>query len=1458
MTNLLLRVKLSDDRRVEHSPTRVSRATGKMATPSDGVVPGLFGVESSALGAAEDTVGRGSMHRNADSETDDDEDEELRPPLDIPLFAVEKVLAVRSRSKDPGGEVRRSSSTSSPAAGGSARASSDPPSGAFASEDDASGAAGRAPRAREGRRELVAAACTSEAAARPGDPPATRVFHAAAHASEEGTRHHLLLRAERVARAGTSEGAERASDADEKNARARFNKMLPWYEGEQARITSLEFSPPCCSSDADGPLLLCGTRGGGVYVIPAGAALRASSEDAEDAEGAAAPAIRVLRTAGSPIVSALWWRKRVSSGKTGKIFTKKSVVGGVSSMDGSCPNLEPYSETGEQSLVAVACARDGEIRFWSARGAPLCAVFVGGRAASAAAVDAGPDLGQFLLISGERASAMAAAMAAESVLGTDADARPKAHWTLALERGGASLPEAAGRRGFSPTLVEGRFGAPDASDASGASSFLSRAALSVHVGAHDEALGAPDDARVENGKPASGAPVRLSSTLVARLSAAAETLALFHPANDRDAIATYRVPPGTIAVRVTRRLIFALHRRGNGRARLSAMAREDEAASRGRRRARGDEDLGADADADAGDEKETEKETGPAWATPLRPVWKYSEIVPVVLQELTLSAGVGRPLARALMPCGDRRGEESRAARFGIAAFEGCAVAAQGATLACRPATPSSETVVRGLLGTVRLGAEADAFARAARRAAGKDAARRRGEAPRADPTDPTDAAAASAAAAARRRGDLNAETLLNVLDVPRARRAVLYAEAVERAASVGDVARAAALAPKAAPRAATALCVAACLGEWRAADALDHLDHLAASRPTRVFANDTANTTRITRTDASVSSRDTHNNTHEEAWLRLCCAAHLELSAWAASAAAAAIGAAGEIAEDVPDASATFPWPSGALSPPLAADAAEALARSAAAAAQKGAHRSLGSLQAAARAARLAADAAAGITALLRAVSKSSSRGDGDEARAARLDAMVALRATLAAASAADTFQRGGEALRRFVEYAAPTKFSDSLEEEEEEDDEGAARSPASAARAVAAAAAGGSAVEGGAALFGPERDARSDSSAIIAVLPLMRPEETAALAASASGPGAAETRVAARLSLAASARGRAGAAEAQRRLERTLCEGLRAGTVRPQWAIAATIGFDNSGAAAVALASAGDWLAATRRRLRAVEDAFPANASEASESAIQEALASTLSEYASRAETTAARAAALAAVARAWRARGLSREALETLLLADADAVGAEALAALLRGEGAAGARGAETGDASDASSAREGTGTETGTGTVRSDLVSFSASFALEVASLRVRVAARDGAGDDDGASETEDASAAGDDDNENAKTRNRETEASRWSRARRALCADEATAAAVYFSAYEVRREVRRDEDGVAFTCGHVASDASLRASAAALADAWRDAGCPMSGHLVAAEYAKRRVALACPACVGAAAREVRYE
>ena len=1375
------------------------------------------------------------MHRNADSETHDDEDEELPPPLDIPLFAVEKVLAVRPRSKDASAEVRRRSSTSSPISGVAARASGDPASDAFAGEDDASDAAGRAPHAREGRRELVAAACTSEAAARLGDPPATRVFYAAAHASDEGTRHHLLLRAERVASEGGAEGAG-ASGARDTGARA-----LPWYEGEQARITSLEFSPICCSEDAgDGPLLLCGTRGGGVYVIPAGAALddvdkdededededenENENENENEDEPAAAPAVRVLCTAGPPIVSVLWWRKREHD---------------------DAKEAPSSSSGGASSLVAVACASNGEIRFWSARGAPLCAVFTGGPAHAAAVVDAGADLGQFLLISGERASVMAArrtamgASAGSSRGAPDEDA-PKAHWTLALERGGDSLPAAAGKRGFAPALVEGRFGAPPASEAE---ALWSRAALSVHVGAHDGAR--PDGART--GRAPGGDASPLASSLVARLSAAAETLALFHPANDRDAVATYRVPPGTIDVRVTRRLIFALHRRSGGRARLSALVREDEAASRG--------PDGVPADADPDPERRGDG-TGPdqpsfgtrgadpaagagagAGATSLRPVWRYLEIVPVVIQELTLSSGVGRPLARALMPCGDRRGEEGRRA----VALEGCAVAAQGATLACRPATPSSETLVRGLLGTAE-GAEAEAFARAARRAAGKDGARRR-------------------APTTRRGGDAeaDAETLLRALGTPRARRAVLYTEAMERAASVGDVPRAARLASKAAPRAATALCVAACLGEWRAADALDHLDRAnrAAASPgdgaDRAANGTRADETRGTRSRADrPESEDDADDADEadeadEAWLRLCCAAHLELSAWAAAAAAAAIGAAGEMAEEIPGVSAAFPWPSGALSPPLAADAADALARSAAATAPT--HRSLGSLQAAARAARLAADAAAGITAFVRASARASARGDDGAARAARRDATSTIRVMLAAGSAADTLHRGGEALRRFVAYAPPTGgLGGPLEEEEEDDEEaeGAARSPAAAARAVAAAARarGGSRSE--------PWGRRSDSSAIVAVLPLMRTEEIAELAASASGSGAAEIRVAALLSLAARRGG--GAAEARWRLERELRQGLAAGTVRPGWAIAATTGFDNPSAAAIALASAGDWVAATRHRLRAVEDAFPADAgperSEASASSAQAALASTLAEYASRAATAAARASALAAVARAWRARGLSGEALESLLLADTDAVGAEALAALLRGEGATrGDVGVERRDASDAPRADDGRN-GTGTGTARSDPFPFSASFALRVASLRVRVAsraaaradARDDARDDDGASWTEHASAAGKDEN-----------GSRWSRVRRALCADEAKATAVYFSAH-VAREMHPDEDGVAFTCGHVVSDAALRASAAALAEAWRDEGCPMSGDLVAAEYAKRRIALACPACVGAAVRK----
>ena len=216
----------------------------------------MRGADLSALGVVKAIAER----RISDTEQDD----ELAPSLDIPLFAVEKVLSVRPRGRKDGGEdTRRSSTTSSPGRGGSARVSNEPTfmSGVY---DDAPGTSGRAPLhgRREGRREFLAAACTSDANARPGDPTATRVLHAAALASEEGTRHDLLLRSEG---AGASEFADDPGDASPPTARA-----LPWYHGADARITSMEFSPLCAEARPNNRggstpprMLLCGTEGGG-------------------------------------------------------------------------------------------------------------------------------------------------------------------------------------------------------------------------------------------------------------------------------------------------------------------------------------------------------------------------------------------------------------------------------------------------------------------------------------------------------------------------------------------------------------------------------------------------------------------------------------------------------------------------------------------------------------------------------------------------------------------------------------------------------------------------------------------------------------------------------------------------------------------------------------------------------------------------------------------------------------------------------------------------------------------------------------------------------------------------------------------------------------------------------------------------------------------------------------------
>ena len=1360
-----------------------------MATPSDGVgLGGLFGAESFALGGAEDTDGRGLL-RNQDADTEDDEEDELRPPLDIPLFSVEKVLSVLPRSKDASGEARRGSSASSPAAGGSARASLEPTftSGIFTGDDDGPGTAGRPPRAREtreGRRELVAAACTSDAGARPGDPPAARVFHAAAHASEEGTRHHLFLR------------SERAGDSADPSPSAR---ALPWYEGEQARITSLEFSP-CALATEGGPLLLCGTRGGGVYVIPAGAALGDSFEDSGGRVGSDSsgePAIRVLCTAGAPIRSALWWRKY------GAFHDDRD------------------------ALVAVACAANGEIRFWSSIGKPLCAVFAGGRASSAAAVDGGEAAGQYLIISGDRASRVSKIGGVESSRTT-----PEAHWTLTLERGDASLPEAAGKRGFSPALVEGRFGTPGAREATG-----SPATLSVHPGAH-RVSGA--DARVVGAT---------SSTLVARLSAEEKTLALFHPSNDRARIATYRVPPGTIAVRVTRRLIFALHRRRNGRARLSALARANEES--GGMDAPGATTSTARTSAGTGTGSESGSEM-----TELPPASTGKEIVPVALQEVKLSPNAGRPLERALMPFGDRLGEE----RPWTSYFEGCAIAAQGATFACRPATPSTKTVLRGLMGTAK-GAEAEAFARAKRRATGKEAGRRRSLEAAAIGDESSTARGGDA-----RGGDHKAEILLRVLRIDPEMQKPFYAEAVDESARLGDISGAARRAQRAAPSAPIVRLVAACLAAWRAADALDHLDRLARDPAKRL--------TRTRSRDWADQEQKEEEEEEEEEWLRLCCSAHLELSAWAASTAAAAFGVAGTLAEEHPDAS--LVWPSGTFSPPLAADAAEALARSAAAAVPG--HPSLGNLSAAASASRRAAEAAEGITAFVRAAAEASERGGDAEAQAAiaraRRDSVSTLRVTLAAGSAVDAVHRGGETLRRFAGYAAvSSELGGPLAAEDADQEERAARSPAAAARAVIAGA-----------MRGARGKTSGDPSASIAVIPLMSSEETAFLAAAAAramekseragdcappAPSrrlAAEIRVAALLCLGGKgvSRDARRRAREQRDLETALREGLRLGTIHPRWAVAVTTGWNDANAAAVALGNAGDWLAATLVRLRAVAETFPSAAppedplgaetrpSSSDDDAVVSALASTLTEYAMHAATTRARASAIEAVSRAWLLRGLPLDKLETLLFTAADSDRAEALSAALRRRNPSARRNALA-RGSEGHSPSTGTGIEgpaaTAAPTARGDL-RFSGSFALRVASLRVAsLGAREPRGD---LQETQTQTQTQTHTQTHTQT---QTETFGWSRLRSSLCADSDTSTRARYAApgFLSTGSPRDGYAFYAFSCGHAISEPKLKESAAAFGDELRRAGCPMSGELVDAEYAMPRIALACPACASLAAR-----
>ena len=295
----------------------------------------------------------------------------LPDSLNIPLFALEKALAVQPRSKTA--PVRRDSRGAATPPRGDREVTSPTSflSGIFGGV--AEGDPREDPRA--SRREFVAATCTSAASTRLDDPPPVREFHAAAHSSEGGTKHHLLLR------------SQSALPSEDEGDRPPVLRALPWYEGERARITSLEFSP--------GPAhdrLLCGTAGGGAYVIHSGAILaRAGSEDGDgtgDGDGGvppipgdtpgdgAAPTIQVLCNAGPGIVSVLWWRRRARDA--------------ASAGDDAVSSLVPAP-----SPVAVACASSGAIHFWDGVwGARLCSVTIPGRIERAELVDAGDTLGQ--------------------------------------------------------------------------------------------------------------------------------------------------------------------------------------------------------------------------------------------------------------------------------------------------------------------------------------------------------------------------------------------------------------------------------------------------------------------------------------------------------------------------------------------------------------------------------------------------------------------------------------------------------------------------------------------------------------------------------------------------------------------------------------------------------------------------------------------------------------------------------------------------------------------------------------------------------------------------------------------------------------------------------------------------------------------------------------------------------
>ena len=1100
-------------------------------------------------------------------------------------------------------------------------------------------------------------------------------------------------------------------------------------------------------------------------------------------------------------------KEEIGTKKKKKRGSKDEPMIQVLSAGGSAVVATAWWRRDREEDAAVVVTAAGEVKFWvpNERGgdapSPRVVELGLGRAESAELVDAGDT--KFVLVAGYEREA-------ESSPGE------RVYWTLALD---PSAPLDESLRAASPEPVRGgRFGIDTGGDVEG-----------LGIDTHERGGGGPGArwraaASAAVSLPGERAPILQahpgagsddgSTPLVSCLRRRAGggrlgRLELFDPRGDGVVpVAVHVVPRGTVSVRVTRRFVFALNGVVGRRARLTVIAR----------RKLGGEP-GAHVTTDNNDTGDTPD---------------------VALQEIVLSSNGGVP--RALMPP-TGPGPDAKPG----STLEGCAVWMSGAILECRPALPSVGAVFRGLMGASAGPGEAAAFSRASENAGGKDGARRLRR--------------AIEAAAARGLGywvtgtpetnpalsetDVDGDAKVAALSVALGvDPAPLYLDAARDATRAGEVGKAKALFARAEDPGGPARFIAMCLREWRAADALDQL------------------------TDGMSSLElDGAGAGADKDWLALCCGAHLRLSAWAASTAAVALGAAGEFAEkvDLP------PLPSGAMPPPIAAKAAGDIA--AACAEQGVTHERANDVAAAAEAAGVAAGAAGAVTDFLDACVRSGGETELEPARAT-------MRVMLAASLAVDTLHRSGHAA---LTYAPPPVHEAASEDEVTPDDvadadagpdapwSGPAASPHAAAMDALAptskttkrnldrerwSGAKGESFEGER-LEGEGLSVGSCPAA--AVLPLMTPSEMKALARSASigdsAHSAAEARLCTHLALAAVHRETRREKAGQRSLERALVRALESGAVDPGWAGATCLGWDNPRAASIAYTHAERWLAATVCRVNAVLQATPDSHDFGDDfipmdperrRLVESELADLIRDTAPRCAGVRERGTALAALAKAWQSLELPQARLESLLLDGAAAggdVGGEAAAALLRRNRTVMSQGAiENHDPEMCK-------------------IPLSAKFALAIASLRVKASKRSVQGEED----------AGD-------------ARKAWRRIRAALAADGSVSSSIRYPAPVVaavfdedveprspgpynlpvpsppaspasfrRVAPRRDPhvDSYVFSCGHRFTGERMAATTTALRGRMKDAGMPLVGELLAADYALDRCAVACPGCVSRA-------